>query len=305
MRAQGIDLTQGGPIQITAQDGIDWRQAEQVIIKGDAKAVNGNAPSRQTGSRRCGRRRRGRATGDHGLAGATGTEGNESIGCAPRNVHIYTQTDGRGAIRRPRSGSVGAGDDRPWPEADDPERYATARDVEYWSAKHMAWLAATRSLTNVRGAFRLIRWLPIRSLRQPHCGTDAIGDCTVASRGPIHEHGRSTAVMAGRLEKVEAFGECRSHADRYRDRDRGIYVRTPGSLIWAGMSGLPTGKPAQRREAVVNMKTGVATLLSGDSGRVSGLVVPNVRQTRAGRRHRKSVAGRSSEGRPARTRSNQ
>ena len=42
-QAQGIDLTQGGPIQITAQDGIDWRQAEQVVIaKGDAKAVRGN-----------------------------------------------------------------------------------------------------------------------------------------------------------------------------------------------------------------------------------------------------------------------
>ena len=28
-------------------------------------------------------------------------------------------------------------------------------------------------------------------------------------------------------------------------------------------------------EAVVNQKTGIATLLSGDNGRVSGLVVPN------------------------------
>jgi len=42
-RAQGIDFTQGGPIQITAQDGIEWRQAEQIVIaKGDAKAVRGN-----------------------------------------------------------------------------------------------------------------------------------------------------------------------------------------------------------------------------------------------------------------------
>jgi lipopolysaccharide export system protein LptA len=28
-------------------------------------------------------------------------------------------------------------------------------------------------------------------------------------------------------------------------------------------------------EAIVNMKTGIATLLAGDSGRVSGLVQPN------------------------------
>jgi len=34
-------------------------------------------------------------------------------------------------------------------------------------------------------------------------------------------------------------------------------------------------------EAVVNMKTGIATLLAGDSGRVSGLVVPNDQSTPA------------------------
>ena len=41
--AQGIDMTQGGPIQITARDGIDWRQGDQVVIaSGDAKAVRAN-----------------------------------------------------------------------------------------------------------------------------------------------------------------------------------------------------------------------------------------------------------------------
>jgi lipopolysaccharide export system protein LptA len=38
--AQGIDLSQGGPVDVTATDGIEWRQAEQVVIaRGNARAV--------------------------------------------------------------------------------------------------------------------------------------------------------------------------------------------------------------------------------------------------------------------------
>ena len=42
--AQGIDLSRGGPVDVTATDGIEWRQAEQVVIaRGDARAVRGGA----------------------------------------------------------------------------------------------------------------------------------------------------------------------------------------------------------------------------------------------------------------------
>jgi lipopolysaccharide export system protein LptA len=41
--AQPLDLTQGGPITVTARDNIEWHQAEQeVIALGDARAVRGN-----------------------------------------------------------------------------------------------------------------------------------------------------------------------------------------------------------------------------------------------------------------------
>src|SRR3954470_442338 len=40
--AQGIDMSQGGPVDVTANDGIEWRQAEQVVIaRGNARAVRG------------------------------------------------------------------------------------------------------------------------------------------------------------------------------------------------------------------------------------------------------------------------
>ena len=38
--AQTLDMTQGGPIEITSLDGIEWRQQEQVVIaRGNARAV--------------------------------------------------------------------------------------------------------------------------------------------------------------------------------------------------------------------------------------------------------------------------
>jgi lipopolysaccharide export system protein LptA len=37
--AQTIDLSQGGPVDITANDGIEWRQAQQVVVaRGGARA---------------------------------------------------------------------------------------------------------------------------------------------------------------------------------------------------------------------------------------------------------------------------
>ena len=42
-RAQQLDLSHGGPIDITASDGIEWRQDQrEVIARGNARAVRGN-----------------------------------------------------------------------------------------------------------------------------------------------------------------------------------------------------------------------------------------------------------------------
>ncbi len=41
--AQQLDLAHGGPISITASDGIEWRQEQrEVIARGNAQAVRGN-----------------------------------------------------------------------------------------------------------------------------------------------------------------------------------------------------------------------------------------------------------------------
>ena len=38
--AQNIDMSQGGPVDITSTDGIEWRQEQRVVIaRGNARAV--------------------------------------------------------------------------------------------------------------------------------------------------------------------------------------------------------------------------------------------------------------------------
>src|SRR5580658_9338655 len=143
--AEGIDLTQGGPIQITSRDGIEWRQAEQVVIaKGDAKAVRGTVTV--TADRLLAWYRR---KGDTepaqpvstGLTGATDTEGNEVYRMrAEGNVHIFTATDqawgDQATYDLDQAVLVMTGNAL---KLTTPNDTLTARDtLEYWSQKHMA-----------------------------------------------------------------------------------------------------------------------------------------------------------------------
>jgi lipopolysaccharide export system protein LptA len=89
--------------------------------------------------------------------------------------------------------------------------------------------------------------------------------------------GDPTMAMAGKLDHVDAFGNVtvRTLTDIVIG-DRGVYVPDTGIAHLGGHVRITRGlNQINGAEAVVNMKTGVATLLSGDNGRVSGLVVPN------------------------------
>ena len=143
--AQGIDLTQGGPIQITAQDGIEWRQGEQIVIaKGDARAIRGNVTV--TADRLLAWYRKKGETGPTqpvatGLTGATNTEGNEVYRMrAEGNVHIFTPTDqawgDQATYDLDQAVLVMTGHAL---KLTTPNDTLTARDtLEYWSQQHMA-----------------------------------------------------------------------------------------------------------------------------------------------------------------------
>jgi lipopolysaccharide export system protein LptA len=78
--AQQLDLSHGGPIDITARDGIEWRQAErQVIARGDARAIRNNVTVTADRLTAWYRKKGGDGTAaapTTGLAADTSTEGN-------------------------------------------------------------------------------------------------------------------------------------------------------------------------------------------------------------------------------------
>ncbi len=325
--AQGIDLTQGGPIQITAQDGIEWRQNEQIVIaKGDAKAVRGNVTV--TADRLLAwYRHKGdtaatpASTTTNGLTGATDTEGNEVYRMrAEGNVHIYTQTDqawgDQATYDLDQAVLVMTGNGLKLTTPDDT---LTARDtLEYWSQKHMAvargdavvvtndarrisadtlvayTLAAPAGNAAAAGTAPPAGAPPMASssttTNAPAAGTGtpepgASGKEAAATAQGTNQHapastgqpGDPMAAMAGHLERVEAFGDVsiRTPTDIVTG-DRGVYVPDTGIAHLGGHVRITRGlNQINGSEAVVNMKTGVATLLSGDTGRVSGLVTPS------------------------------
>jgi lipopolysaccharide export system protein LptA len=169
--AQPLDLTHGGPITITATDGLEWRQVQQeVIARGNATAVRGNvtvvadrliafyrkkapapgtpaqppavhpaAATSTTGQPNA------TATGatdtDTGATDATDTGDTEIFRLrAEGNVHIYTTTDqaqGDLAVYDiDQAVMVMTGHDL---KLTTPNEVLTARDsLEYWTQKHMA-----------------------------------------------------------------------------------------------------------------------------------------------------------------------
>ncbi len=285
-RAQGIDLTQGGPIQITSQDGIEWRQGEQMVIaKGDAKAVRGTVTV--TGDRLIAwYRRKGGANAAQpvaaGLNGAADTGDNEVFRMrAEGNVHIYTATDqgwgDQATYDLDQAVLVMTGRDL---KLTNPSNTLTARDtLEYWSQKHMA-VARGDAVVVTNDARRISAdTLVAYTVDAPQTGTAPAAPASAApgARPAAAQSGDSVAALAGKLDHVEAFNNVsiRTVTDIVTG-DRGVYVPDTGIAHLGGHVRISRGlNQVNGSEAVVNMKTGVATLLAGDSGRVSGLVVPN------------------------------
>ncbi|HVZ09870.1 LptA/OstA family protein [Rhodopila sp.] len=170
VRAQQLDLTQGGPIDITARDGIEWRQAEkQVIARGDARAVRGavtvtadrltawyrkkatadgaDQKAPQPGAAASGAAQPASAQpasaqpASLGLGPDTESGGNEIYRLqADGNVHIFTQTDhaqgDKAVYDLDQAVLVMTGRDL---RLTTPNDVLTARDdLEYWPQKHMA-----------------------------------------------------------------------------------------------------------------------------------------------------------------------
>ena len=243
--AQQLDLTHGGPIDITASDGIEWRQAEQeVIARGNARAVRGQvtvtADRLIAWYRKKGAAGAAQPTPVSGLTGDASTEGSEIYRLqAEGHVHVFTPTDqaqgDKATYDLDQSVLVMTGKDL---KLTTPNDVITARDdLEYWPQKHMA-VARGDAVVVTSDARRVAADTLVAYTTDNSQTASGAPAATPASTG----HGKPSddpLAASGKLQRVEAFGNVsiRTPTDTVTG-DRGVYV--PGS----GMAPQPRGHVA-------------------------------------------------------------
>jgi lipopolysaccharide export system protein LptA len=284
--AQGIDLSHGGPVQVNAVGGIDWDQARQeVIAHGDAVAIRGNVTV--TADELIAHYRKKKPVpgapppAAAGAAPGTGddTEGSEVYRLdAIGHVHIFTPTDqafgDKAVYDMDQSVLVLTGKAL---KLITPQDVVTARDsMEYWPQQHMA--VARGNAVVVTNDGRRIAADILVAYTTPDQGNP--GPAAGAAPRPVavaDKPGEDPLEQSGKLKLVDAFGDVDIRtATETVHGDRGVYDPNTGRAHIVGHVKVTRGQNQLNGSAAeVNMKTGVATMLSAAQERVSGLIVPN------------------------------
>jgi lipopolysaccharide export system protein LptA len=310
---QQINLSQGGAVEVTARDGIEWRQADQVVIaRGSARAVKDGVTvdaDRLLARYRQPAGRQPPGGGAAQRASGTGAPDEPGIGGggeiwrleAEGNVRISTATDtARGdravydvdqavLVLTGRNLSLAT-----------PQHEITCREsLEYWSARSMAVCRGNALVVDRQEGRRIAADTLVAYLlegpggpAQPAAAQPAAAAAAAAPRAQTPS-GRDVP-GAGRLDRVEAFGnvEIRTPTEVVRG-NTGVYSAASGLARLLGDVRITRGdNQINGREAIVNLRTGVARLVSAPGERVRGLVVPQQEQPPRG--------GASGQGGPGR-----
>ncbi|HUB13470.1 MAG TPA: LptA/OstA family protein [Acetobacteraceae bacterium] len=294
--AQEIDLSHGGPIDITSNGGIEWLQQQQeVIATGDAKAIRANVTVTADRLIAWYRKKAGAAPGtaaqppaqsdQAGVAGDADTGGNEVYRVqAEGNVHIYTQTDqvwgDRATYDLDQAVLVVTGRHL---KLATPKDMLTARDdLEYWSQRHMAVargdaVVVTNDGRRLQGDTLVAYTTDTQTAPGGRTTQQAAAATPVADRQGAPGSQDDPLMSSGKLQKVDVFGHVlvRTVTDTVTG-DRAVYVPDSGIARVAGNVHITRGQnQLDGSEAIVNMKTGISRLLAANDGRVQGLLVPN------------------------------
>lgn len=283
--AQGLDMSKGGPIEVTSRDGIEWRQNEQLVIaRGDARAVRGDVTVLADTLTAHYRRKAAPIPVANATTPAATPVSTGSIisgGDSGANEIFRLEADGHVKIFNATDIAVG---DRAIYDIDQavliltgkdlslttPSHVMTARDtLEWWSQKHMAVGRGLATVTTVDGK-RLTGDVLVgyTAPDQPAAGATPV----VAKAGSS-----AAANAAGKLQRVEAFGhvEVRTATETITG-ERGVYVADSDISRIVGHVHITRGlNQLNGDEALVNMKTGISTLVRNPGTRVQGLIVPN------------------------------
>jgi lipopolysaccharide export system protein LptA len=274
--AQGLDMTKGGPVDITSTDGIEWRQNEQVVIaRGDARAIREGVTLRGDRLIARYRPRAGQPAGQPANSGALGEGpggGNEIWRIeAEGNVHISTATDqaqgDRAVYDMDQAVMVLTGKNL---KLTTPSDTLTARDsLEYWPGKRMS--VARGAAVVVTDDNRRVAADTLVGYFLPE------GQTAPAANAAAGGTTRNVPGAGSKLERVEAFGnvEIRTPQEVVRG-DRGVYSTVSGMARLLGGVRITRGEnQLNGQESIVNMRTGVARLVNTPGSRVQGLIVPN------------------------------
>jgi lipopolysaccharide export system protein LptA len=269
-RAQNLDLSQGGPIEVTASDGIEWRQAEQVVIaRGDARAVRGGVTVEADRLIARYRPRGGAPPAEPGAAAAQ--QGNEIWRLeAEGNVRITTATDRatgeRAVYDMDQAVMVLSGRGL---RLVTPQQTITARDsLEYWSQRRMAVARGGARVESSDG-----RCVTADTLVGYFVEDRPPGGARPAAASPAAGGAAAVPGEGSTLEKVEAFGnvEIRTETEVVRG-DRGVYSPVDGRARLVGRVRITRGENhVEGQEALVDLRAGTARLIGE---RVRGLIVP-------------------------------
>lgn len=284
--AQALDLSKGGPIEVTASDGMEWRQNEQVVIAhGNARAVRGDVTvtantlvaryRRKTGAVAASASAPASNSGPNSGPVAADTGNNEIYRLeAEGNVHIFTATDlavgDKAVYDIDQAVLLMTGGDM---KLTTPQQVLTARDtMEYWSQKHMAVGRGLATVTTTDG-----RRLAGDTLVGYTTAPDTPGARPAAPAKLPARPGADPLLASGKLQRVEGFGnvEVRTATETIRG-DRGVYVADTGIARLVGDVRITRGQSQLNGDqAVINMRIGISTLSRDPGKRVQGLVVPN------------------------------
>lgn len=279
--AQAIDMSKGGSVDVTARDGMEWRQNEQVVIaNGDARAVRGDVTVTADRLIAHYRKKDGVAPAppakpDAVPAAGADTGNNEIYRLeAVGHVHIYTATDlavgDRAIYDIDQALLLMTGKAM---KITTPQQVMTARDsMEYYSQKHMAVGRGLAVVTTADG--RRLTGDTLVGYTTP----DAPAGTPKAITVKAAKTGLDPLQSSGKLQRVEAFGnvEVRTATETFRG-EKAVYVADTQIARLVGHVHITRGlNQLHGDEALVNMKTGVYTLSRNPaSSRVQGLVVPN------------------------------
>ncbi len=142
--------------------------------------------------------------------------------------------------------------------------------IEYYSVKRIAVARGNALIVADDGrsiaADTLVGYLAPAA---PAGASPAAASTAAAAADPLSQ--------AGDLRKVEAFGHVVIHTTTdSATGDRGVYLPPSGRARLSGNVHITHGpNTLAGSDALINTKTGVATLIAGRGGQVAGTIIPN------------------------------